>query len=261
MATSIAAEQTDPRKKIDEKAIAPPVVRHQRAIAFQAYVLIASAVFVTMAVLAHTIGYFPIDLTFTRAIQLIQDPTFAQVMYGISWIGFVPQVDIIGGVLILLLWATGLKWESVSALFAGVGVGIGTVIKMMVLRPRPTADLVKVFSDLHSSGFPSGHVLMATAFFGFLTFLGYTLLKKSHWRTVLLVLFALFIMLMGLSRIYLGHHWFSDVMGAYLFGSLWLALSIRFYRWGKTRYFVRQPVAPAIPTPPTPGSTPAAATS
>jgi undecaprenyl-diphosphatase len=88
---------------------------------------------------------------------------------------------------------------------------------------------------------------MATAFFGFLTFLGYTLLKKSPWRSVLLGLFALFIVLMGLSRIYLGHHWFSDVMGAYLFGSLWLAGTIRFYRWGKTRYFVTQPVAPAAP--------------
>jgi undecaprenyl-diphosphatase len=52
---------------------------------------------------------------------------------------------------------------------------------------------------------------------------------------------------MGMSRIYLGHHWFSDVMGAYLLGSLWLALTIRFYRWGKTRYFIRQPVAPAAP--------------
>src|SRR5437762_2952059 len=134
MAQSIATQETDPRKKIDEKVIAPPVVRHHRAAAFQAYVLIASAVFVTMAVFAHTIGYFPIDLTFTRAIQRIHDPVFAQVMYGISWMGFVPQVDIIGGFLILLLYVTGLQWEAMSALFSGVGIGLGTLIKMLVLR-------------------------------------------------------------------------------------------------------------------------------
>jgi membrane-associated phospholipid phosphatase len=53
--------------------------------------------------------------------------------------------------------------------------------------------------------------------------------------------------MMGLSRIYQGQHWFSDVMGAYLLGSLWLALTIRLYRWGKPRYFVDQPVAPEAP--------------
>ena len=55
--------------------------------------------------------------------------------------------------------------------------------------------------------------------------------------------------LMGVSRIYQGQHWFSDVMGAYLLGSVWLALTIKFYRWGKPRFFVHQPVAPAIPAP------------
>jgi undecaprenyl-diphosphatase len=48
---------------------------------------------------------------------------------------------------------------------------------------------------------------------------------------------------MGPSRIYLGQHWFSDVMGAYVLGSLWLLLSIRVYRWGKPRFFRDQPVA------------------
>jgi undecaprenyl-diphosphatase len=66
-------------------------------------------------------------------------------------------------------------------------------------------------------------------------------------RTAASVALIILIMLMGPSRIYLGQHWFSDVMGAYLFGSLWLALTIHFYRWGKVRYFVHQPVAAAAP--------------
>jgi undecaprenyl-diphosphatase len=61
---------------------------------------------------------------------------------------------------------------------------------------------------------------------------------------IFLVPFAVLISLMGLSRIYQGEHWFSDVMGAYLLGSLWLALTIKLYRWGKPRFFVDQPVAP-----------------
>jgi membrane-associated phospholipid phosphatase len=54
-------------------------------------------------------------------------------------------------------------------------------------------------------------------------------------------------LLMGLSRIYQGQHWFSDVAGAYLLATLWLALVVRVYRWGKTRFFVHQPVAPEAP--------------
>ena len=100
---------------------------------------------------------------------------------------------------------------------------------------------------MNSSGFPSGHVLSTTAFAGFLVFLSFTLLKPSATRTALLVVLCLLIALMSVSRIYLGQHWFSDVMGAYLFGSLWLMLTIHFYRWGKTRYFVHQPVAAAAP--------------
>jgi len=83
--------------------------------------------------------------------------------------------------------------------------------------------------------------------------LAFTLLKPSAGRTALLVACGLLLALMGVSRIDLGQHWFSDVMGAYMFGSLWLALTIRIYRWGKPRFFRHQPVAPEAPPAPTPG--------
>jgi undecaprenyl-diphosphatase len=57
------------------------------------------------------------------------------------------------------------------------------------------------------------------------------------------------IALIGMSRIYLGQHWASDVLGAYLLGTLTLVVNIWFYRWGKKRFFVRQPVAPEKPKP------------
>jgi undecaprenyl-diphosphatase len=138
---------------------------------------------------------------------------------------------------------------------------MGALVKLVVYRPRPSADLVHVFAQLPSSGFPSGHVLSWTAFCGFLVFLCYTLLKPSLGRTVGLTALFMVIALMGLSRIYMGQHWFSDVMGAYLFGSLWLALTIKVYRWGKPRYFVHQPVAPAAPAPAAADTSPAMAKS
>jgi undecaprenyl-diphosphatase len=243
----IVGAAADPLRKLDAAVIAPRPTRRYRAIAFQAYVWVASLVFVVLAVIAHAVAYFPIDLTITRAVQGTHGPAFDAFMFGISWIGFFPQVAILSAIVILALFFSGLRWEAVSTMFATLSGGVGALVKFVVFRPRPSADLVHVLRQLPSSGFPSGHVLTTTAFCGFLVFLGFTLLKPSPGRTAILVAGSLLIALMGLSRIALGQHWFSDVCGAYLFGSLWLALTLRFYRWGKVRYFVHQPVAPAAP--------------
>jgi undecaprenyl-diphosphatase len=61
---------------------------------------------------------------------------------------------------------------------------------------------------------------------------------------LLVLLLSVSIALVGLSRIYLGEHWASDVLGAYLLGSLSLAATVALYRWGKTRFFVRRPFDP-----------------
>jgi undecaprenyl-diphosphatase len=103
---------------------------------------------------------------------------------------------------------------------------------------------VHVFRHVTETSFPSGHVVTYTAFFGFLWFMAYTVLKHSWQRTALLFLLGGLVVLVGPSRIYLGEHWFSDVIGAYLLGSLWLSLSIYLYRWGKPRFFANQPLAP-----------------
>jgi undecaprenyl-diphosphatase len=245
----VAGTESGPLKKLDQAVIAPKPVQRYRAAAFQAYALFAAVGFVVLAVLARTSPYFPIDLRVTLAVQSYHGVLFDRLMFGLSWLGFMPQVDILGALVILSLAGFGLRWEAVAATFAAMAALLGTLVKLIVHRPRPSADLVHVFSELKTSGFPSGHVLEFTALCGFLMFLVYTLIKPSWGRSVLLALLGLVIALMGPSRIYQGQHWFSDVMGAYLLGSLWLALTIRFYRWGKPRYFVHQPVAPEVPAP------------
>lgn len=239
------SQKTDsPLKKLDAAVIAPRPTRRRRAAVFQWYVWVATAGFIVLAVAARFIPYFGIDVAITRAVQSYHSTVFGHLMFGVSWIGFFPQSLVIGLSLCAVLFATGLRWEGVATFVASCSVIVSHLVKLAVSRPRPGVDLVEVISELSTSAFPSGHVLTTAALCGFLAFLFYTLLKPSWERTALIVFFALLIVLMGISRIHQGHHWFSDVAGAYLLGSLWLLLTIRIYRWGKTRYFVRQPVAP-----------------
>ncbi|MGE5179558.1 MAG: phosphatase PAP2 family protein [Bacteroidota bacterium] len=244
---SEAASKGGIRQALDAKVIERHPTRNYRAAVFQAYVLVASVVFIALAVGAHYVPYFRIDLVVTHALQSLRNPAFDALMRGLSWLGFVPQVDLMIGLVIAILFFLGLRWEAVASIVAAIGPVLGSLVKLIVARPRPSASLVHVMRQLDTLSFPSGHVLLATAFYGFVGFLGYALLKPGWIRTVYLLVFGLLIGLMGPSRIYLGQHWFSDVMGAYVLGSLWLALSIRVYRWGKARFFVDQPVAAEAP--------------
>src|SRR5580765_5406432 len=110
MPEATAKLESDPLQKLDAAVIAPRPTRRFRAAAFQAYVLGASAVFIVLAVVAHFVAYFPIDLVVTHAVQSYHGVAFDRLMYGLSWLGFMPQVDILAAVTIALLFAVGLKW-------------------------------------------------------------------------------------------------------------------------------------------------------
>jgi membrane-associated phospholipid phosphatase len=244
-------ENKQPVKKIREAAheaaraeSAPASLRRYRAVLFQAILLIIIASFAVLTFLVKTTPSFAIDLQITKAIQSLNFPFVATLMSAISWPGFSPQTVIIAGGIILLIYGFGLHWEAVMALFAAVfSTAVNLLVKNLVQRPRPLAGVVDVIGTLKSYSFPSGHVMFYLGFFGFVWFLTFTLLKPSLKRTLILLFFGSLIVLIGYSRIYLGQHWASDVLGAYLLGSLTLVVTIECYRWGKTRFLVHQPVA------------------
>lgn len=224
--------------------------RDYRTYLFEVGLFAVVGAFTTLTILVKTTPSFPIDLEITRGLQTLASPIFAAFMRLISWPGFSPQNYIIAALIVLVIYAFGFHWESIAALFATLLPPIvNVIVKEYIRRPRPTIDLVQVFRILDSYSFPSGHVMFYVGFFGFLWFLVYTLLKRSWRRTSLLWLLGTLIVLVGASRIYLGQHWASDVLGAYLLGSLTLVAILGFYRWGKKRFFVRQPVAPENPKP------------
>jgi membrane-associated phospholipid phosphatase len=224
-----------------------PPMRRYRAMLFRTVLFLVVGAFSMLTFLVETTPSFPIDLQITHAIQSINSPVFAGLMRVISWPGFLPQSIIITLLIGFMLYVSGLHWEAVTsvlaALFSGV---INELVKDVIQRPRPTVDLVNIFEILKSYSFPSGHVMFYVNVFGFIWYLAYTLLKRSLKRSLLLGFFGGLILLVGVSRIYLGQHWASDVLGAYLLGSLLLTGVIVLHQWGKKRFFLRQPVAPYV---------------
>src|SRR6185295_9205716 len=113
---------------------------------------------------------------------------------------------------------------------AAVGVSAGgAAAKLLWLRPRPDDDLVRVLGSAPGYSFPSGHTLLYVGFFGFLFYWSYAVLHKGRARTALLWLTGLLIVLVGPSRVYLGHHWPSDVLAAYALGLAYLVLLVVWY--------------------------------
>ena len=207
-------------------------------------VVLATVALAVLAFFAHEIPYFGFDLSTTRAVQGIHIGAFDALMQIVAAPGYPPQVYILIVVMLMILWAFKLKWVALAEVFAVLGIGIvGLVIKIVVDRPRPTPELVNVLTSLDNGkqSFPAGHVESYVAILGFLWYLSYTLLPKhTAARLVELLVYGTMIAFIGLSRVYVGEHWLSDVIGGYLFGGIWLWLTIRLYEWGKPRFFKKE---------------------
>jgi len=204
-------------------------------------VLVAIAALAALAFGAHSVRYFDIDLAATRAVQGIHVGAFDTLMQLVAAPGYPPLVYVWTVFMLVVFWLFKMKWESLMALFATIGIGVvGLLIKILVDRPRPTDDLVNVMTKLDGGkqSFPAGHVESYVAILGFLFYLAYTLLPKgSISRWVELLVYGSMIALIGVSRMYVGEHWLSDVVGGYLLGGIMLWLTIRVYEWGKPRFF------------------------
>jgi len=219
-----------------EKIKAPKHVRRYRTLVFQTYLVISLSLFFILALLASTIAYFPIDILITQSFQALEITGLGSLLYIVSFIGYAPQIFFVAGIVVFILYYFGFYREALAAIiFAGISQVLNTLLKFFIQRPRPSNDLVDVITELQGYSFPSGHVMFYVGFFGFLAFLSFTLLKQSWLRTILLVIFVSLVVLVGPSRVYLGEHWASDVLGAYLVGSLTLIFYIHMYRLDRAR--------------------------
>jgi len=199
--------------------------------------LAALAAFAVLAFFARTRAYFGWDRATAHALQSLDLPGIQGLMYAVSRFGDGWRPWALSGAAMLGFYLLRRRTEMFALLLSVAGGSlINRVMKALIDRPRPTAGLVNVQREWQHESFPSGHVAFYVCFFGFLFFAAFALLpKKSLKRRAALTLTALPLLLVGLSRVYLGAHWPSDTLGAYLLSGIWLAFVVHQYRRWKAR--------------------------
>ncbi len=188
--------------------------------------------FAALALFVHFNPVLPIDVAITKEFQENKAPWLQSFMVAVSFLGN-QQIIFVGLILVtaIAFWLVRLRLEAlIIVTLSIVSSVVNFLLKILVSRPRPTAKLVDIFQHANGQSFPSGHVMSYVAFFGLLFSFGLILFNRKHWwHYVLLIIPALFVILVGPSRIYLVDHWASDVLGGYLFGGLLLGITLSIY--------------------------------
>lgn len=192
--------------------------------------LLITVGFVALTVLVHLFPQSGFDLHFSREVQEHQTPFLDRIMYLISTPGYEPEAPImvIGAALILFLFKY--KKAAIYTVLTMLGGLVSTIIKAIVNRPRPSDTLVRIVYKTTQQSFPSGHMLFYVVFFGFMVLLMFQLERVNNIiRVIVGGVSLLMIFLIPISRIYLGAHWFTDVLGGFLLGLLCLFVLSWFY--------------------------------
>jgi undecaprenyl-diphosphatase len=200
-----------------------------------AYVIAALATVGLLTRLVKSGKTAEIDAAVTLALQKQTNPTFSRVMHIASWAGFPPQSR-------TLPWAIpgaiAVFGNKIDALFQLAGWGtsfLSFVLKQFMKRPRPVAGRFNVVpARIGGTSFPSGHVINYTGVYGMLAYLTGQHVRNPVLRRGIIGFLVAKIALVGPSRIYLGHHWFTDVVTSYLLGTSYLVVLTSIYR--RVRY-------------------------
>lgn len=198
--------------------------------------VVALILVIVLSFAAAIQDYFLGDLYLARAIQEIKITLWQDAMEFVSLVGKVRPMLVMTFALFCWFLLKRQKAEYMVMGGALLSLTVNPMLKLLVHRPRPSGDLVAIWTDTSGMGFPSGHAATATILFGLLYYLAPAL---APWKTATLIVrfFSLMMIgLIGVSRVYLGAHWPSDVLGGFLVGGIILSLLIHLHRQYSPHY-------------------------
>ncbi len=189
-------------------------------------ILLATLVGITDSIV-NGAAILKIDATFSNSLFLLRTPYLAKVFYIITNFAGLITMIILSVLSLLYLF---LKKETAylyAFLLTFIGAEVSVyLIKIFINRARPGANIAYYIEK--SKSFPSGHSAVAIAFFGFATYYLIHHITGKNKKSLVIFCGTLLIMLVGFSRLYLGVHFLSDVLGGFLIGGLWLVAGITF---------------------------------
>ncbi|MFK0008035.1 phosphatase PAP2 family protein [Paenarthrobacter sp. NPDC090520] len=176
-------------------------------------------------------GVAGLDHPALDAAKSIRSPALDTITTAYTNVGGTVGMPILAVGIMLLLALRRKSWTPVILMLAaGLGSLLMTVLgKPLFGRTRPDlSDAIPPYE--HSPSFPSGHSLNAIVIAGIVAYLVILRVKTLRGRVTTIAIATVFSLTMGLSRVYLGHHWLTDVLAAWALGIAWLALVITAHR-------------------------------
>lgn len=177
-------------------------------------------VFATMLLMIKTSNIESFDNFFGTI--FVRSETMTNIMRGITLLAEAGSL-----ILFAVLFAIFVKdkRDGASTLFGlGICAGINSVLKKLIRRPRPSIEHLVVADGF---SFPSGHSASSMAFYGLLIYWIWKNCKNVMLRNVLVAFLGFIILAIGVSRIYLGVHYPSDVIGGFSFAIFYLSIYIK----------------------------------
>lgn len=157
-------------------------------------------------------------MAYWLAVEKLRNPFLTPIMEGFSYLA--SPVVLLAMLVIISAFAPGKSPAKCATINLVSIVVINQLLKNIVQRPRPEG--YRLVSEIGYS-FPSGHSMVAAAFYGFLAWLAWHYEKEKASQIIYFVVFGLLAIMVGFSRIYLGVHYASDVLGGFCISVAWLA--------------------------------------
>ncbi|MBV9455281.1 MAG: bifunctional DedA family/phosphatase PAP2 family protein [Rubrobacter sp.] len=152
-------------------------------------------------------------------------PAFTAVFFLITSLG---TLEVLGtlGLLVAGIYSLRRRWLYVGTWIVALagGEALDRLLKEIFARPRPFFADPLLLETTYS--FPSGHAMMSLVAYGMLTYFAVLVLRSSQARVAVVFGIAVLVLLIGFSRIYLGVHYFSDVIAGFAVGGVWLSALI-----------------------------------
>lgn len=137
------------------------------------------------------------------------------------------EIILIGITLIILLRINNKKIGTAILINLVIATLLNFTIKNIIRRPRPNVNRL---IDVSGYSFPSGHSMVSLSFYGFLIYLIIKNIKSKKLKVLLTTIISLLIISIGFSRIYLGVHYTTDVLGGFLVAVIYLTIFIKTYK-------------------------------